>query len=754
MSDAIYRFADCRFDSQTMSLTRGGVEVTMQNQTLDLLHFLLRHPNEVLHKDLLLAEVWGNAHLTDSAIAQAVMKVRKAVGDDERTLIRTVHGKGVVLSCAVETQDDAGSLSIAKRNPSRAPRWGLIGLALMLCLGAIALTLQRMADLQPAPTVAAVPSWWIGPIVNSSGDSDLDWVQAGLPKTLRELLSSSGQQDVLTADGLPGQASLSDVRRFVGTDYAMSAILKQQSSRFRLTVTVDSDDAAPTEFELEGPDLAALVRELVQRCIAISTQSSVPNWPQTGVFGNVLVAELYARANHALAANNNDEAIKLLEAALTREPDNLELQVKLLEAQISQIGHAKAVIALELIFDSRPELDTNQKARLLHRIGDSLWYLGDIANARKLLDQARLALDDNATASLRGMVLNSLAAVVQSSGDLDQSWDLVTLALTQFRAARDEYHTSVALTNLAYIADDLGRLDTARQLHTQALAIRLRYKFPELIAASRYGLARIARRSGDFAAASDYLDQTLPVVRSLGLNFDLFDNLEERAEVQREQAQFQASVQTIEEASQLARAADDTLGIAWAQSVRGRVQRAQGDCPAAVQSFQQAIDGMHAAKEDHEAAYATVEMAQTLTRIGDNAAAAELLRSLDDHFPSNSSSNVAIRVEHVRALLHEQPRSRIDALQAALRTARSAGAHDLEAFIAFDLASLFLAEHDLANVESMLAIAQRWSTQSYQTLALQARYLSAKGDTHAASQVLSRLAESFPEFSFAAVAAD
>src|SRR5690606_20956635 len=71
--------------------------VPVQGLVFDLLLFLVKNPGQTLSKDRLLAEVWGNQHLTDATIAQAVRKARAALGDDGRaqTYIRTVHGHGI-----------------------------------------------------------------------------------------------------------------------------------------------------------------------------------------------------------------------------------------------------------------------------------------------------------------------------------------------------------------------------------------------------------------------------------------------------------------------------------------------------------------------------------------------------------------------------------------------------------------------------------------------------------------------------------
>src|SRR5690606_23054213 len=122
-----------------------------------------------------------------------------------------------------------------------------------------------------------------------------------------------------------------------------------------------------------------------------------------------------------------------------------------------------------------------------------------------------------------------------------------------------------------YMAEDLGRLSEAGELHQQALDIRRKYRFPSLIAASQYGLARIERRRGRFDQADELLAQSLTTVRRLNLSFDLFDNLEELSELRMHQGRFDEARATLAEARELAVAAEDPLGIAWADEVMVRL---------------------------------------------------------------------------------------------------------------------------------------------------------------------------------------
>jgi predicted ATPase/DNA-binding winged helix-turn-helix (wHTH) protein len=92
----ILRFGDCELDVARVVLRRGGTEVPIEPQVFDLLSFLIERRGEVLSKEELLDQVWGDRFVSESAVTTRIKSARRAVGDDgtRQEVIRTVHGKG------------------------------------------------------------------------------------------------------------------------------------------------------------------------------------------------------------------------------------------------------------------------------------------------------------------------------------------------------------------------------------------------------------------------------------------------------------------------------------------------------------------------------------------------------------------------------------------------------------------------------------------------------------------------------------
>jgi DNA-binding winged helix-turn-helix (wHTH) protein len=94
ISGRLWRFAQCEFDESTRQLRIGGELVDLESKPLDVLQQLLLHAGEVVTKEELLESVWPGIMVVDGSLATAVSKLRKALGDDEQTIILTVPRVG------------------------------------------------------------------------------------------------------------------------------------------------------------------------------------------------------------------------------------------------------------------------------------------------------------------------------------------------------------------------------------------------------------------------------------------------------------------------------------------------------------------------------------------------------------------------------------------------------------------------------------------------------------------------------------
>ncbi len=100
-SDASFEIGDSIIDPKTFQLKRRKSIEELTARELKLLQLFHAHPGEVLSRDRLLNEVWGqNYYGTTRTLDQVIVQLRKKLGDngDEPKHLLTVHGVGYKLA--------------------------------------------------------------------------------------------------------------------------------------------------------------------------------------------------------------------------------------------------------------------------------------------------------------------------------------------------------------------------------------------------------------------------------------------------------------------------------------------------------------------------------------------------------------------------------------------------------------------------------------------------------------------------------
>ncbi|TIN41102.1 MAG: transcriptional regulator [Mesorhizobium sp.] len=82
------------------TLRRDGEIVPVRPKTFDLLAFLVRNPGRVLSKDELFQAVWPNTIVTEDSLTQCIRDVRKCIGDEAQSLVRTVPRRGYMFQAS------------------------------------------------------------------------------------------------------------------------------------------------------------------------------------------------------------------------------------------------------------------------------------------------------------------------------------------------------------------------------------------------------------------------------------------------------------------------------------------------------------------------------------------------------------------------------------------------------------------------------------------------------------------------------
>jgi len=103
-SDQVLRLkiADLEMDLVTRKVTRAGKTVELTAKEFELLEYLMRHPSQVISREMLARDVWqstSRATPLDNVIDVSIARLRRRLDASfEKKLLQTVRGVGFVLS--------------------------------------------------------------------------------------------------------------------------------------------------------------------------------------------------------------------------------------------------------------------------------------------------------------------------------------------------------------------------------------------------------------------------------------------------------------------------------------------------------------------------------------------------------------------------------------------------------------------------------------------------------------------------------
>jgi two-component system alkaline phosphatase synthesis response regulator PhoP len=98
--EAGLRLGAVEIDLDKHEATRGGERIELTGKEFDVLHLLARHRGEIVTRDLLLEEVWGNeTYPTTRTVDNHILRLRQKLEEDPSNprYILSIYGEGYKL---------------------------------------------------------------------------------------------------------------------------------------------------------------------------------------------------------------------------------------------------------------------------------------------------------------------------------------------------------------------------------------------------------------------------------------------------------------------------------------------------------------------------------------------------------------------------------------------------------------------------------------------------------------------------------
>ena len=103
----LYHFKSCVLDLVRGCLRVDGQEATLRPKSFEALRYLVENSGRLIPKDELIKVLWPDTTVTDESLTNCIAEVRRAIGDRDQTIVKTVPRRGYIFAAEVTAQDPA-----------------------------------------------------------------------------------------------------------------------------------------------------------------------------------------------------------------------------------------------------------------------------------------------------------------------------------------------------------------------------------------------------------------------------------------------------------------------------------------------------------------------------------------------------------------------------------------------------------------------------------------------------------------------
>ena len=353
------RVGEWHVDSARNELSRGAESVKLEPKVIEVLLHLARRAGEVVSREELLSAVWPGVVVGDDALTQAIIKLRKAFGDDAHhpKFIETISKRGYRLIAPVE----AGGKALAaaqRREPfprNRVVIAAAIGI-LLVSVGAL-VVFPELAKTVGMPWPIAVetaglpmggrPTIAVLPLANLSGDAKRDYFSDGMTEDIINALGRFSSVRVISrnsVDAFKGRAATPQaVRSELGARYIVKGSVREADGKLRVAVELSDAEKGvqlwSDRYDGEGKDVFGFQDRIVKHIVGalevkvtrLELERAASKPPQNlEAYDLVLRARaLHVRSDRA----SNRQARALAAKAIEMVPDYAEGYVVLANAE-------------------------------------------------------------------------------------------------------------------------------------------------------------------------------------------------------------------------------------------------------------------------------------------------------------------------------------------------------------------------------------------------------------------------------------
>jgi DNA-binding winged helix-turn-helix (wHTH) protein/tetratricopeptide (TPR) repeat protein len=556
-----YRFNAFELIPDTRRLLHDGADVQIGIRVFETIVYLVQNRHRAVGRDELLSAVWGRVDGGDATLAQAVLKARRAFGDDgnAQSTIRTVSRFGyqwvaptteIVAETAravpatesasasqVDVSHEDAAIAATHHDDTRSDpvastrsrnRWLTFGALATAAIVIVALAIVEMRKPDTAPPAASVPAAstavpgliLVTPTKVHSMAADDGWMRLGVMSLSASALAGVPghavvpDESTLAAVAHAGpNAGVAALRAATGAAIVIDSEANRVGEDWRLDATVFNADGSAEIVSARAADPVAAASRLAKNLRDLLAPEG------TGVEGEVISPDVLALAAHMKAAildAQNGRAIAMLDSApkaVAEAP-----QVVLLAAEaLTQLGKPeRAIDALRPLVDRGAVISPPPRwlPDAWSALGDGELARGHPAEAEAYFRRA-IQLDSVAGRRSLGLAWRGLGIAQVVRNDLDGAEQSYLRARLELEPVGDRLLLARVTDGLGYIATTRGRMADALMLYEQAAEMGAASGLNETELGSRLNIAQSHHYLLHHAIALDKLRALLPRINAV-----------------------------------------------------------------------------------------------------------------------------------------------------------------------------------------------------------------------------------------------
>jgi len=427
----VFSFGEFTLDERRAALCRNGLAVTLRPKCFEVLRVLVINAGRLVTKDELLDAVWSDVIVTESSVAQCIAEIRRALGDTQQAVIRTVPRRGFVFELTVSEAPVRDSVTTAASR-----RWipWLAGLGLLAAATWWTLDHRESGGPEPADVAVAPPDGSIAVLrfTDMSPAGDQAYFADGLAEEILYLLAQSPDLRVTARTSsfafAPGEAGIATIASDLAVAHVLEGSVRREDNHLRVTVQLidatNSTHVWSNTYDREFESVLQLQQEIASDVAAALKVALVPSYreptPAQAQSHDLFLLGRYLF--HRRQTGDLRAAERHLEHAVELDPDNAAAWTTLAGTYNARGGDELADPSYRME-DQRRALERAlaidpSLAEAHVRLGRYYLMTGDVAAARALHNRAcELAPNDPLVLALRSVT-------AQADGRLEDTLEL------------------------------------------------------------------------------------------------------------------------------------------------------------------------------------------------------------------------------------------------------------------------------------------------------------------------------------------